>query len=252
MHVLLALAVGFVTSQLALFATTIYLHRGITHNGLAIHPALGFFFRLVLWITTGIRPREWAGVHRRHHAALDTVDDPHSPAMVGFWNVQLFNVVMYHRAAHDGAQVERYTRDLPRTWLDRYVFDRETLGPLLGVGLLCVVFGWQTGLLAGLFHLLFYVGLNSTINASGHTFGRRPSENSATNGRLLALVTAGEGLHNNHHAAPTAARFSFNAGQFDPAWRCIDLMRRARLLTVRHAGGLLPARVPAPVPIPVG
>ncbi len=135
MNVPLALGVGFLTSQLALFATTIYLHRGITHKGLTMRPATALPFRFILWVSTGIRPREWAGVHRRHHAALDTVDDPHSPAIVGFWNVQLLNIVMYHRAAHDRAQVDRYTRDIPKNWLDRYVFDRETLGPLIGVGL---------------------------------------------------------------------------------------------------------------------
>ena len=242
--VLLALVVGFLTSQLALYATTIYLHRGITHNGLTMRPATALMFRVILWLTTGIRPREWAGVHRRHHAALDTIDDPHSPARLGFWNVQLFNVVMYHRAAHDREQVERYTRDLPTNRLDRYVFDRETLGPLVGVGFLCLVFGWQVGLLAGLFHLVLYVGLNSAINAVGHTAGRRPFANSATNGRVLALVTAGEGLHNNHHSAPTAARFSFQAGQLDPAWWLIGALDRARLLTVRHDGGLLPERTP--------
>lgn len=241
MNVPLALGVGFLTSQLALFATTIYLHRGITHKGLTMRPATALPFRFILWVSTGIRPREWAGVHRRHHAALDTVDDPHSPAMVGFWNVQLLNILMYHRAAHDRAQVDRYTRDIPENWLDRYVFDRETLGPLIGVGFLCLVLGWQTGLLAALFHLVFYVGLNSVINAWGHTVGTRPQPNSATNGRVLALITAGEGLHNNHHAAPTAARFSLRAGQLDPAWWLIDVLHRARLLTLRHDRGLLPA-----------
>lgn len=244
--VLLALVVGFATSQLALYATTIYLHRGITHNGLTMRPTTALPFRIILWITTGIRPREWAGVHRRHHAALDTVDDPHSPAVVGFWHVQLFNVVMYHRAAHDREQVDRYTRDLPKDRLDRYVFDRETLGPLLGLGLLCLVFGWQVGLLAGLFHAVFYVGLNGVINAVGHTAGTRPFPNSATNGRLIALLTAGEGLHNNHHSVPTAARFAFEPGQLDPAWWLIGGLARTRLLTVRHEGGLLPTDRPRP------
>jgi stearoyl-CoA desaturase (delta-9 desaturase) len=245
MNLPLALGVGLFTSQLALFATTIYLHRGITHKGLTMRPVTALPFRFILWVSTGIRPREWAGVHRRHHAALDTVDDPHSPAMVGFWNVQLLNIVMYHRAAHDRAQVDRYTRDLPKDRLDRYVFDRETLGPLIGLGVLCLVLGWQTGLLAGLFHLVFYVGLNGVINAWGHTVGQRPQPNSATNGRILALLTAGEGLHNNHHAAPTAARFSFRADQLDPAWWLIDVLHRARLLTLRHDRGLLPA---SPIP----
>jgi stearoyl-CoA desaturase (Delta-9 desaturase) len=243
MNLLLALGVGLATSQLALFATTVYLHRGITHRGLTMRPIAALPFRFFLWVSTGIRPREWAGVHRRHHAALDTVDDPHSPARVGFWNVQLFNIVMYHRAAHNGEMVRRYTRDLPENRLDRFVFDHETIGPLLGLGFLCLVLGWPTGLLAGLIHLVTYVGLNGAVNAVGHTAGTRPNSNSATNGRMLALVTAGEGFHNNHHAVPTAARFSFQRGQIDPSWWLIRLMNRARLLTVRHEGGLLPVPV---------
>jgi stearoyl-CoA desaturase (delta-9 desaturase) len=248
MNPLLALVVGFVTAELAILATTVYLHRCMTHRALTMGPLTALPFRLVLWISTGIRPREWAGVHRRHHAALDTVDDPHSPLRRGFWRVQLFNIVMYHRAAHDTEQIDRYTRDIPRNRLDRYVFDRETIGPLVGLGLLCLVFGWQTGLLAGVFHLAFYVGLNGAVNAVGHTVGERPHANSATNGAILALLTAGEGLHNNHHAAPTAARFSSGRYEIDPAWWLIRRLERAKLLTLRHAGGLLPPKPDRPLP----
>jgi stearoyl-CoA desaturase (Delta-9 desaturase) len=174
------------------------------------------------------------------------VDDPHSPLRRGFWRVQLFNIAMYHRAAHDRAQIDRYTRDIPENRPDRYVFDRETIGPLVGLGLLCLVFGWQTGLLAGVLHLVFYVGLNGAVNAVGHTVGERPHANSATNGAFLALLTAGEGLHNNHHAAPTAARFSSGHHEIDPAWWLILRLERAKLLTLRHAGGLLPPKLDRP------
>lgn len=194
---------------------------------------------MMLWITTGIRPREWAGVHRRHHASSDTVDDPHSPKVLGFWPVQLLNVVMYHRAVRDRERVNRYVHDLEPDWLDRYVFHRETLGPLLGLGFLCLVLGWQTGLVAGALHAVFYVGLNAAVNAIGHTSGRRPQENLATNGTLLALFTAGEGLHNNHHAVPTAARFSWRRFEPDLAWLIISPLARMRLATVRHPGGVL-------------
>lgn len=243
LDLVLAVGVAFATSQLALFATTIYLHRGVTHGALTMSPIAAFPFRVILWVTTGIRPREWAGVHRRHHASVDTEDDPHSPAVRGFWRVQLLNIVMYHRAAHDHARVERYTHDIKPNWLDKFIFDRETVGPLLGLALLCLVFGWQIGVIAGALHLVFYVGLNGAVNSVGHTSGRRPNENSATNGLLLGLLTAGEGFHNNHHALPTAARFSWRPLEFDPAWWLIRTLRGSRLLTLRHPLGLLPARV---------
>ena len=63
------------------------------------------------------------------------------------------------------------------------------------------------------------VMLSGAINAVGHTVGKQPYENSATNLQSLALITAGEGLHNNHHAAPTSARFALNRPEFDPVWR---------------------------------
>ncbi len=242
LDLLVGLALGFCTAELAILVTTVFLHRGMTHRALTLRPEAALPMRVVLWITTGIRPREWVGVHRRHHAALDTVDDPHSPAVLGTWRVLGTNLFMYRRAAKNRLLVERYTRDLPRTWLDRVVFDRETLGPLLGIGLLVLVFGWEIAVFAAFFHVVFYVGLNAAVNSIGHTFGTRPADNSGTNGKVLALLTVGEGLHNNHHAGPTAARLSFGAGQFDPAWWFIRGLERLRLVTLRHRHGLLAAR----------
>ena len=91
MHWLLALGVGIAIAQLATLATTVYLHRGLAHRAVTIHPAAGVVLRFFLWMSTGMRAREWAAVHRKHHAASDTVDDPHSPIVLGFWRVQLAN-----------------------------------------------------------------------------------------------------------------------------------------------------------------
>jgi len=242
LDVLVGAAIGFVTAEVAILVTTVYLHRGLTHRALTMHPVAAFPLRTILWVTTGIRPREWAGVHRRHHAALDTVDDPHSPAVLGASRVLFTNIWMYRKAAKNPALVDRYTNDMARSRLDRFVFDRETLGPFLGAALLWLVFGWQIALFAVAFHIIFYVGLNGAVNSIGHTLGTRPAANSGTNGKVLALVTAGEGLHNNHHAVPTAARLSFVAGQFDPAWWFIRGLERMHLLTLRHRGGLLAPR----------
>jgi stearoyl-CoA desaturase (delta-9 desaturase) len=83
-------------------------------------------------------------------------------------------------------------------------------------------------------HTVAYLLLNAAINAVGHTWGRRPYANGATNNQWLALLTAGEGLHNNHHAAPTSARLALAKGEVDPAWPLIALLRRVRWATVRH------------------
>jgi stearoyl-CoA desaturase (Delta-9 desaturase) len=230
-----ALAVGFVVMQISTLATTVYLHRGVTHRAVNIKPAAAVPLRFIIWVTTGMRPREWAAVHRRHHARVDTVDDPHSPLVLGFWRVQLGNVFMYHRAVHDREQIARYSKDLPPDRLDRMFFDHDVLGPLLGTAFLCAVLGWPTGLLAAGIHLVLYVGVNSAVNAVGHSYGHRSDPTtSATNNQLLAFFTMGEGQHNNHHAAPTSAKFSFEPGQVDAGWRVVQLMQRFGWLTVRH------------------
>ena len=233
-HPLLGVVVGLVIAQLAILMTTVYLHRGLTHRALAINPIVGVPMRFFLWMTTGMRAREWAAVHRRHHAATDTVDDPHSPLVLGFWRVQLANAALYRRMARDGETVPKYAKDLPPDRLDRLFFDHAFLGLGLGIVALCLVLGWPTGLLAAAVHMVSYLGLSGAVNAVGHTVGRRPHEGSATNGQLLAFITAGEGLHNNHHAAPTSARFALQRGEIDPGWWLVRGLSAVKLATVRH------------------
>jgi stearoyl-CoA desaturase (delta-9 desaturase) len=239
-HVLTGIIVGLAVAQATIIATTVYLHRGLAHRAISVHPAAAGVLRAFLWVTTGLKPREWAAVHRRHHSSTDTVDDPHSPLVLGFWRVQLANAALYRRTARDGVTVKRYARDLPADALDRWLFDHAWLGLAIGITFLCLVLGWQTGLLASGVHMVAYLGLSGSINAIGHTVGRRPHPNSATNGRLLALVTGGEGLHNNHHDAPTAARFARRFGDIDPGWWAVRALASVRLARIRHRA--LPAR----------
>ena len=234
-HPLLGVLVGVVVTQVAILATSVYLHRGLAHRALTLHPTLTVPLRAFLWITTGMRPREWVAVHRRHHAALDTPEDPHSPAVMGFWRVQLANAALYRRVARDGTTVGKYARDVSTDRLDRVLFDHAFLGLGLGVVILSLVLGWPTGLLAAGVHTVGYLGLSGAINAVGHTRGEQPYANSGTNGRLLALVSAGEGLHNNHHAAPTSARFSLHAREPDPGWWTVRILTSLHLARVRHS-----------------
>jgi stearoyl-CoA desaturase (delta-9 desaturase) len=236
---LAALVAAFVVTQVAIVATTVYLHRGLAHRALHVRAAAALPLRIVIWITTGMRPREWVAVHRKHHAATDTDDDPHSPAIVGFWRVQLGNVGLYKRAASDSANLRKYARDLPPDRLDRIALDHSLLGLGIGIAILVATlwalgFGIAAGFLAAGLHAVAYVMLSGAINAVGHRFGKQPYANSATNMQSLALVTGGEGLHNNHHAAPTSARFSLHRGEADPGWWVVRLLVVLRLARVRH------------------
>jgi len=234
MNVWLAIAFGFVLAQIATLATTVYLHRGLAHRAITVHPAAAFVFRFFLWITTGMRAREWTAVHRKHHAASDTAGDPHSPLVLGFWRVQLANAALYRRTARDGETVGKYARDLPPDRFDRWFFDRSWVGLALGVTIACLLLGWQTGLLASVVHAVTYLMMSGAVNAVGHTRGSRPHDNKATNGRVLALLTVGEGLHNNHHNAPTSARFSERFGEIDFGWWTVRALAALHLVKVRQ------------------
>ena len=238
-HLLAAVVAAFVVTQLAIFTTTVYLHRALTHRALTLHPVVSFPCRCVIWVTTGMRPREWVAVHRKHHAMTDTSDDPHSPLVAGFWSVQLGNVGLYKRAARDSETVRKYARDLPADRFDRLAFDSSLVGLGIGITILVLVmwalgFGLVTGFVAAGLHAVMYVMLAGAINAVGHKFGKQPYESSATNLKPLALVTGGEGLHNNHHAAPTSARFSLHRGEIDPGWWIVRALVALRLAHVRH------------------
>jgi stearoyl-CoA desaturase (delta-9 desaturase) len=228
--VLAALAV----TQLAIFLTTIYLHRALSHRAVTLAGPVSFTMRVLLWITTGIKPRQWVAVHRKHHAFTDVDGDPHSPVLEGFAAVQFGNVGMYRRALRDGELVRRYAKDLPPDAWDKVLFDRAWLGLGIGITILCLTLGVWWGLAAAVLHTVVYLLLNAAINAVGHTYGRQPRANTSTNSQWLAWLTAGEGLHNNHHAAPTSARFSLDKGNLDPGWWVVRALEKVRLAKVRH------------------
>jgi len=232
--VLLAVLVGLGLSQFATLVTTVYLHRTLSHRAMALTPGPTFAFRVLTWITTGIRPRQWVAVHRRHHAFTDVEGDPHSPVLDGFLTVQLGNPVLYRRAARDSVTVSRYARDLPPDRLDRVLFDHASIGLGMGIAALCLVLGWRLGLMAAAVHAVSYLLLSAAVNAVGHRFGSQPRPITSRNSQWLAWITAGEGLHNNHHAAPTSARLSFARREIDPGWWFVAAARRLRWLTVRH------------------
>src|SRR6478672_7246366 len=112
-HLIAAFVAALIVTEAAIAVTTVYLHRSLSHRALAVHPIAAVPFRFVIWITTGMRPREWVAVHRKHHASTDTAEDPHSPMVMGFWRVQLGNVGLYKKAARDDEMVRKYARDIP-------------------------------------------------------------------------------------------------------------------------------------------
>ena len=226
----LSLIVAVILIQVAVFSTTIYLHRTATHRALVMRPALEWMFKFALWLTTGLSTKEWVAVHRKHHAFTDEEGDPHSPALEGFWKVQLGNVYYYMREVKKTDVVARYARDIKEGWWDRAVFKHGWVGLTVGTVALCAVIGLWWGLLAAGIHAVMYVFvLSSSINGLCHHVGYRNFDNTATNLRFLALLTGGEGLHNNHHGYPRSPKFSWRPSEIDPAWPIIKLLVALKL-----------------------
>jgi stearoyl-CoA desaturase (delta-9 desaturase) len=231
-----AWTVTFVTialTQVAVIATSIYLHRALAHRSLHVHPVADIVFRIVLWLTTGQSRQQWVAVHRKHHTFTDCEGDPHSPRLLGFWRVQLFNVAYYMREARNPETLEKFAPDLRPDRLERVLFSHGVLGLGVGLSALCALIGLWPGLLAGLLHAVLYVFvLAPLINAVGHCHGARNFENTASNWPLLAWITGGESLHNNHHAHPRSAKFSVRRSEVDPSWPIIRSLAAAGLLVI--------------------
>lgn len=243
LHTLLtALLAGLAVTTLANACTTVYLHRALSHRALTVHPAVAWVFRAIIWVSTGIKPKEWVAVHRKHHAYTDETGDPHSPVLLGWKTVQLKNVALYRRALADKDIIQKYARDLPDDKWDRLFFGHNLTGLAVGITILMIVFGPVTGLLAAFIHANAYLAGSAAVNAIGHHFGRRPYDNEATNLQWLAFCTMGEGLHNNHHAAPSSPRLSHRRSEIDPGWWVIKTLSTLRLAKLRFEDIRLTAR----------
>src|SRR3954452_3186540 len=94
-------------THVTIAAVTIFLHRGQTHRALELHPIVSHFFRLWLWLTTGMKTREWVAVHRKHHARVETAQDPHSPQIHGINRVLWGGVILYRQETANAETLER-------------------------------------------------------------------------------------------------------------------------------------------------
>jgi stearoyl-CoA desaturase (delta-9 desaturase) len=218
--------------QISVFFTTIYLHRYITHRGVELHPVVANLMHLHLVLFTGVVPRQWCAVHRKHHHFSDREGDPHSPYLLGMWTVLFGNYFLYRREIRDVNTIKKYTPDYRSDVVDRLPL--TNWGVFGGLAIFMLMFGWAWGLAAWGFHVVSYVLLNSAINSLCHMVGYRNYDNLATNLQWVAWITGGEGLHNNHHEYPSSARFSLKPGEFDPSWWVIRALERVGLAHVKR------------------
>lgn len=232
-------------THITIASVTIFLHRHQAHRALELHPLVSHFFRFWLWLTTGMVTRQWAAVHRKHHAKCEGDDDPHSPQVKGLKTVLLRGAELYRQEADNAETLAHYGKGTPDDWLERYVYSRYPyLGIVLMLAINLLLFG-PIGLTVWAVQMiwipLFAAGV---INGIGHYFGYRNAEapDASTNISPWGILIGGEELHNNHHAWPGSAKLSYHWWEFDIGWLYIRALQGLRLAKVKRVSPP-PARI---------
>jgi stearoyl-CoA desaturase (delta-9 desaturase) len=228
--------VALVLTHITIAAVTIYLHRHSAHRALDLHPVVSHFFRLWLWLTTGMVTKEWTAIHRKHHAKCETEEDPHSPQIFGIQKVLLEGSELYRKEASNQETLDKYGRGTPDDWIERHVYSKTSIG---GVGLMMVIdvvlFG-PIGLTIWAVQMLWIpIFAAGVINGVGHYLGYRnfQVDDASTNIVPWGILIGGEELHNNHHAYASSARLSSKWYEFDIGWLYIRLMEMVGLAKVK-------------------
>jgi stearoyl-CoA desaturase (delta-9 desaturase) len=225
-----------VTTHVTIAAVTIFLHRSQAHRALDLHPAVQHFFRLWLWVGTGMVTKEWVAIHRKHHAKCETVDDPHSPQTRGLNTVMWKGAELYRAESKVNETLTKFGHGTPDDWVERHVYSRFTWQ---GVGLMLILNLFLFGAIGAVVWAVQMVWIPfwaaGVVNGLGHFWGYRNFEapDASTNLSPWGLVIGGEELHNNHHTYPTSAKFSVKPYEFDIGWVYIRGLQALGLAKVR-------------------
>ena len=230
--VLFALVVTHVT----MISVTVFLHRHQAHRALDLHPIASNFFRLWLWLTTGQVTKEWAAIHRKHHAKCEQADDPHSPHVYGIKKVLTQGAELYRVESKNLETMARYGHGTPDDWLERNLYTRFSWQ---GVGLMMIInlylFG-AVGLAVWALQMAWTpIMAAGIINGAAHFWGYRNFETTDASANISpwGIIIAGEELHNNHHTYPTSAKLSVKPYEFDIGWMYICMMQAVGLAKVK-------------------
>jgi stearoyl-CoA desaturase (delta-9 desaturase) len=225
-----------VVTHITIAAVTIYLHRCQAHRALDLHPIVSHFFRFWLWLTTGMVTKEWTSIHRKHHAKCETVDDPHSPQVLGIKTVLSRGAELYKQEAANQETIEKFGHGTPDDWLEHNIYSKFSWQ---GVGLMLIIdvilFG-GIGLTVWAVQMLWIpITAAGVINGIGHFWGYRnfDCEDASTNIVPWGILIGGEELHNNHHTFATSAKLSNKWYEFDIGWFYIQMMSTVGLATVK-------------------
>lgn len=215
--------ITFIDTHITTMDVTLYLHRCETHGSIIFNRFMRYFWQVWLWLRTSMPVVEWVAVHRKHHAHVETEEDPHSPVVYGIWRVIFLGTKLYHASAHDKATLEQYGKGTPNHWVARNVYSRlSIIGPTITLISNLWLFGTR-GFPMWIFEMVwipfFAAGV---INGLGHWWGSRnfdtPDNSRNLPGNIWAIITCGESWHNNHHRYQNSPKFSQKSGEIDPGW----------------------------------
>ncbi|MGV3741625.1 MAG: DesA family fatty acid desaturase [Burkholderiaceae bacterium] len=225
-----------VVTHITIAAVTIYLHRCQAHRALDLHAIPSHFFRFWLWLTTGMVTREWAAIHRKHHAKCETEDDPHSPVTRGIKKVLFEGAELYRAEAKNKETIQKFGHGAPDDWIERNLYQKHSA---MGVGIMLIIdlmlFG-VVGLTVWAVQMLWIpITAAGIINGIGHYWGYRNYEcnDAATNVFPIGILIGGEELHNNHHTFGTSAKLSNKWYEFDIGWLYIRVLETLGLAKVK-------------------
>ncbi len=225
-----------VMTHITMLSVTIFLHRHQAHRALDLHPLAAHFFRFWLWLTTGQVTKEWASIHRKHHAKCEQPEDPHSPHVYGIKTVLLQGYELYRKEAANKDTMLRYGHGTPNDWIERHVYTRFSWAGITLMLLIDLALFGAAGLTVWAVQMVWTpVMAAGIVNGAAHYWGYRNFEapDASTNISPWGILIAGEELHNNHHTYPTSAKLSVKSYEFDIGWAYISLLQRLGLAKVK-------------------
>lgn len=221
-------------SQLSVLITTLYLHRSMAHRSVDFNKYLNYFFRFYLWFFTGMVTSEWVGVHRKHHAFTERMGDPHSPKIFGIKKILLNGVDLYKNETKNKKDIEKYSVGCPNDKMECFYKKYYYLGPILFLILNFILFGFIGIFMWSMQIIWIPFWAAGFINGIGHFAGYRNFETDDESRNILffGFFLGGEELHNNHHAFPSSAKFSFKESEFDFGWGVIKIFEFLKLCKI--------------------
>lgn len=225
-----------VVTHITIAGVTIYLHRHQAHRALDMHPIASHFFRFWLWLTTGQVTKEWAAVHRKHHAKCETVEDPHSPVTHGIKKVLLEGAELYRAETKNKETLDKYGHGCPNDWIENKLYTPYSwLGVSLLLPLTFMLFGVAGITIWAVQMLWIPITAAGIINGLGHFWGYRNYDcnDAATNLMPWGIIIGGEELHNNHHTFATSAKLSSKWYEFDIGYAYIRMMQAVGLAKIK-------------------